>query len=402
MGKANKFQSEGSIAARNVMDNKKFQNISTNTVALYGFDTPGAPNKGNSALEDKSKLSKRGGKMIGGIGFSNNQTIIISGTASINDDLGQGTIDRTIINIIGESGADTLDTLTGRKYEGQLIVLMNQASPTITLTHLSGSIGNFFCPGRVDFELTDAMTIILIDDQSFGTQTWRVVEVGAGGSSGLSNIVEDTTPQLGGDLDLNGKNIVGVTGERYYFNPNTYMTGSATSGRINVFNNSSNISAFGTFGFVTTNLFCANISTTGEVDVNGNFIYLSPDRQTYIESATDDQFQLVVNSSLAIQVNASTVSILQPINMFSNNITMGTGNIDTSGSGGSAGNINLDGGNINFTDPSGANVAGTISFNDQSGTSKTGGGAAALPALPVSYMRVEFLGADRWIPYYST
>jgi len=32
----------------------------------------------------------------------------------------------------------------------------------------------------------------------------------SGGSGGLSNVVEDTTPQLGGNLDLNGKNITGI------------------------------------------------------------------------------------------------------------------------------------------------------------------------------------------------
>ena len=33
---------------------------------------------------------------------------------------------------------------------------------------------------------------------------------GGGGGGGLSNVVEDTTPQLGGNLDLNGKNITGI------------------------------------------------------------------------------------------------------------------------------------------------------------------------------------------------
>ena len=32
-----------------------------------------------------------------------------------------------------------------------------------------------------------------------------------GGAGGLSNIIEDTTPQLGGDLDCNTKKITGVT-----------------------------------------------------------------------------------------------------------------------------------------------------------------------------------------------
>ena len=35
---------------------------------------------------------------------------------------------------------------------------------------------------------------------------------GGGGGSGISNVVEDTTPQLGGNLDLNSKNIVGNGG----------------------------------------------------------------------------------------------------------------------------------------------------------------------------------------------
>ena len=37
-----------------------------------------------------------------------------------------------------------------------------------------------------------------------------VTVTASGGSSGLSNIVEDTTPQLGGNLDINGFNIVSV------------------------------------------------------------------------------------------------------------------------------------------------------------------------------------------------
>jgi hypothetical protein len=37
-----------------------------------------------------------------------------------------------------------------------------------------------------------------------------VTVTASGGSSGLSNIVEDTTPQLGGNLDLNSKNITGT------------------------------------------------------------------------------------------------------------------------------------------------------------------------------------------------
>ena len=57
---------------------------------------------------------------------------------------------------------------------------------------------------------------------------------GGGGGSGISNIVEDTTPQLGGDLDVNGKDIVSVSDGDIEFNPNgngrVVFKGNATHG----------------------------------------------------------------------------------------------------------------------------------------------------------------------------
>jgi hypothetical protein len=43
-------------------------------------------------------------------------------------------------------------------------------------------------------------------------------EVGSG--SGLDNVVEDLTPQLGGDLDVNGQSIVSVSNGDIIFTPN--------------------------------------------------------------------------------------------------------------------------------------------------------------------------------------
>ena len=47
--------------------------------------------------------------------------------------------------------------------------------------------------------------------------------------SGISNVVEDTTPQLGGDLDLNSNNITGTGGI-----PSANLTGSVATARIDV------------------------------------------------------------------------------------------------------------------------------------------------------------------------
>ena len=57
---------------------------------------------------------------------------------------------------------------------------------------------------------------------------------GGGGGSGISNIVQDTTPQLGGNLDVNGKDIVSVSDGDIEFDPNgngrVVFKGNATHG----------------------------------------------------------------------------------------------------------------------------------------------------------------------------
>ena len=66
---------------------------------------------------------------------------------------------------------------------------------------------------------------------------------GADGAGNLTNIVEDTTPQLGGDLDMNGQDIVTTSNADIELNPNgtgkTVLKGNTNPGTI-VFNCESN------------------------------------------------------------------------------------------------------------------------------------------------------------------
>jgi hypothetical protein len=74
-------------------------------------------------------------------------------------------------------------------------------------------------------DLVDGELAVNIADQKIylrnGGSVVEVANAAAGGGGGLSNVVEDTTPQLGGDLDLNNSNITG-TG-------NVNITGSITA-----------------------------------------------------------------------------------------------------------------------------------------------------------------------------
>ena len=59
------------------------------------------------------------------------------------------------------------------------------------------------------FGASNATPIITVDSNGRITGIATVATAGAGGGGGISNIVEDTTPQLGGNLDLNSKDITG-------------------------------------------------------------------------------------------------------------------------------------------------------------------------------------------------
>lgn len=60
------------------------------------------------------------------------------------------------------------------------------------------------------FPTTDGSADQYLKTDGLGNVTWSTI---AGGGGGISNVVEDTTPQLGGTLDLNGNNIEGYAFE---------------------------------------------------------------------------------------------------------------------------------------------------------------------------------------------
>ena len=68
--------------------------------------------------------------------------------------------------------------------------------------------------------------IITVDSNGRITGISTVATSGAGGGGGISNILEDTTPQLGGNLDLNSKDITG-SGDLDYTG-NLKVTGIST------------------------------------------------------------------------------------------------------------------------------------------------------------------------------
>lgn len=83
-------------------------------------------------------------------------------------------------------------------------------------THISSSITDFnsSVSGLLPVKNILAGTGIVISS-SAGIYTINSIPSGGGGGGGLNNVVEDTSPQLGGNLDLNGYGIEGLSFKTY-------------------------------------------------------------------------------------------------------------------------------------------------------------------------------------------
>ena len=96
--------------------------------------------------------------------------------------------------------------------------------------------GSFTTSEFLELENTDNVTGNKLHSRS-GTLYWGNTNLETGGS-GLSNLVEDTTPQLGGNLDVNSKDVNGagnflINGSGSF----TQMNIGATSNRFEAFFN---------------------------------------------------------------------------------------------------------------------------------------------------------------------
>ena len=68
-----------------------------------------------------------------------------------------------------------------------------------------------------DIDSTGATDGYVLTADGIGGTAWEVVT----GGSGISNVVEDTTPQLGGNLDVNGNSIVSTSAGNISITPDT-------------------------------------------------------------------------------------------------------------------------------------------------------------------------------------
>lgn len=117
-------------------------------------------------------------------------------------------------------------------HSGQVITIKNIHTSSIGITHPTAFEGGTHpttdqrlgSPTVITLESYESITLqYLLDSAGVPTATWYIIDLDT--SSGIANVVEDTTPQLGGMLDVNGQSLGDGTLELLKFSE----TGSAVN-----------------------------------------------------------------------------------------------------------------------------------------------------------------------------
>ena len=150
--------------------------------------------------------------------FHNGSNNIIKGTGGINFQTG----DFQIVKLDGSSTVARFQAVAG-------IELYHNASKKLeTISTGIQTTGTVNINGAYTFPTSDGSSNQVLQTNGNGTLSFATV---SGGGSGISDIVEDTTPQLGGDLDVNGNKITTSGGG------NILIDGTSGGGYIDITSN---------------------------------------------------------------------------------------------------------------------------------------------------------------------
>lgn len=204
-----------------------------------------------------------------------------------------------------------------------------------TATNTSGNLlianGTAFASTAVG-DLSEISTVagddvlLAVDTSGGGLKkvTRSTLVAGLATSSGISNIVEDTTPQLGGSLDVNGQDIVSVSNGNITLTPNgtglVRLDGNVDiqTGEIVLKNGgtASNIK----FYCESSNAHYTQLQSAAHADYSGNVtLTLPPATDTLVGKATTDTLtnktltSPKINEDVAVSATATEINILDGV-----------------------------------------------------------------------------------------
>tara|TARA_R110000796_G_scaffold89542_1_gene193021 strand:+ start:4460 stop:5797 length:1338 start_codon:yes stop_codon:yes gene_type:complete len=342
MGKASVYKSEASIVKQGIRDNVKLSAMNRQGIQNVSFNSSGSATKGLAPLNDKSKLSKAGGQIVGSLAFSHNLDFISSGTISSDSNQGNSTTSKSYLHLVpeGSASSDTLNNLTGRKYEGQIMILTNGlAGSTITLTHTATGEGQFTCPNATDYDLVYPNAVMVIDDPTQTPhQTWKVIGNASTTSVANSSITFAKIQDIA-TMKVIGRTSAGsgVSSEISILDEDTMSSNSATalatqqSIKAYVLANSGSTSFSGFTADATLDMNNLNIEDVNSLKINSgsansadSFSMFGAGSGGAINLVDDnDTFQFQVDGALKLSISDTVISLSVPISV--------TGGITTSG-----------------------------------------------------------------------
>ena len=142
----------------------------------------------------------------------------------LNGDTGQTTLGQALANekftIAGGTGITTALTTDSA---GEAVLTINQDTADTNTTYtigatVDGSNANFTLTGSD--ASTDTIQFVAGSNITLNVDSAGAIEIAATDAVGIANVVEDTTPQLGGSLDVNGQSIVSVSNGNITLAPN--------------------------------------------------------------------------------------------------------------------------------------------------------------------------------------
>ena len=220
-------------------------NESTNEDNAVVFTAGGDVDGGNLGLESDGNLTYNPSSgTLTSTTFSGNLTGNVTGTASIATTVTITDNESTNEDnaVVFTAGGDVDGGNLGLESDGNLTY--NPSSGTLTSTVLSGSlaasnISDVASLSEISSVASDDV-FIAIDTSGGGLKkiTRSAIVAGLATSSAIANVSEDSTPQLGGDLDVNSNDIVSTSNGNISLLPNgsgkVVMDGNGSSGGISI------------------------------------------------------------------------------------------------------------------------------------------------------------------------
>ncbi len=275
-------------------------------------------------------------------------TTVLQKMRDTNTDAQDLTLAGNVISLTGQSGNVDLTSVLQTASNTSFGIAGNTGThtfdgPTETLTYLgtSGEMNVEVATNVVSFKFANTSVTpgtygnatttpqFTVDAVGRITNVTNVTISGGGGGSGISNVVEDTSPQLGGALDVNGQDIVTTSNGDIDLDPDgsgvVVFKGNATKGagqfKLNCENNSHGITIKGpphSAGASYTLTLPNNDGSADQVlktDGNGVLSWVNQSGGGGGSGATVQRFKLSYNSSGQLASTSDLTSLISSVSI---------------------------------------------------------------------------------------